>query len=316
MSRLYIRVSYNTTLFSFVDSLSTWDHFVSKHINKYFHDNYGIGSQDQKLLDQYAQIRRQLNWEKEIDLFNWAFSGYQDHPGFNELLPAIRYFETKKNNTGVSLKFEIEKETKKLSQIRSDVEKRFEKLCSENTIKVFTSLFGNSSQSKLIPCYLTYSPDIHATQGGANGDGIYTEVSTGLNKNLQINETISVILHEYTHKTLKPGEYLRKRAKIKKDNIYDNEYSSIYPGPYSAFVEEAIIYTICDVFTLGTDPLEQRNNFIDRNDNEMKIIWQSVHDISPILHSYLIGADTSTDTFNLLDNYFHMLKLRVNQSCL
>jgi hypothetical protein len=40
MRKIEIRVNYNVTLFAFVDSISQWDHFVSKHINKYFKENY------------------------------------------------------------------------------------------------------------------------------------------------------------------------------------------------------------------------------------------------------------------------------------
>lgn len=91
MLKLNFRVNYNVTLLNFVDSLSKWDYFVGDHLKKYFSEQYGFESAYESILIKYAELRKPLGWQNEIELFNWAYAGFLDHSEFSPLKETLHY---------------------------------------------------------------------------------------------------------------------------------------------------------------------------------------------------------------------------------
>lgn len=301
MRKIGIRVHYNVTLFCLVDSLSTWDHFVNDHIRKWFEQKYGVTPEDQEILTSYADIRRKLEWEKEIELFNWAYAGFPENEQFSPLLPFMTHFEMKRDGKDSTLQSELEQATDQLATLTGPVEKKWKDFTVTELSQKFARLFESPSSPDVLPCYLTYSPTTHV-QGGANGEGIYTEVVLTLPQSVQISESAGVILHEYLHKVLQPSRFFLNLSK----EVYEKEYSEIYRDSYAGFVEEVIIYSLCDVLTLKKDPLERAQRYAEKNNHEMAILWRSVHDVVPILNAYDANGQKA-EVIEKLDTYFRKL---------
>lgn len=306
MHKIKLRAAYNATLLNFIDNVSQWDEFVSSYSNQYYKKHYKLTSKDQVILDSYAKIRKYLDWEKEIELFNWAYNNFPNTKEFNGLLNLIKYFENKTNNKNITLKSELNQATKKLKDLIPDIEKSLQDLNIEETLRKFAKLLKSNSSKKPLICYLTYSPDKTKTQGGANGDGIYTEVSVNTNKDNQITQTIETIVHEYLHKEIHPGDYFRKLAKTYKKNIYLKKFTNIYPDIYHQFTEEAVVYTICDCIIFNHDPKKQLVRY-KKDDPEQKheySLWKAVCGIEPILKSYTQNNQDKKETLKKLDLFF------------
>ena len=100
-SKLDIRIDYNSNLFHFVDYLSQWSEYVDKDALSFYEKYFNLTEQDKKMLNKYSFARKKLGWEKEIDLFNWAYSEFTvdstTPKEYYELKSVIEYFSNKRD---------------------------------------------------------------------------------------------------------------------------------------------------------------------------------------------------------------------------
>jgi len=297
-------------LFNFVDTLSQWDYFVGQHIRQYYKENYNLDENDKKQLKEYAKIRKKIDWEKEIALFNWAYDGFTPHTEFSTLESTLKHFETKTSKNGQTLKLELEEATQQITDIAKDIQQRFNEQQIEKTIRDFAVLFNSPLSNEPLPCYLTYSPFDESTQGGANGDGIYAQVSTSLQRDNQVQITIETVAHEYMHKVLNPGRYFKEHSDDAKRKMYNTKFPEIYPDELYQFVEEVIVHSINDVLTFGIDPIEERDYYDGayKDDEERRkqvvTLWQAISDVSKILGEFKDGKIGEEEVKERMERYW------------
>lgn len=302
------RLSYNVNLFNFVDSLSRWDYFVGRHVGTYFEKYYRLNSEDREILANYVKARKPLGWGAEMELFDWAFKDFPSHGQFNQLLNALRHFEQKQDQNGMLLKAELENATERLEAVIVQIERNFRNLKVGETVKKFGPLFHSPNRSGVLPCYITYTPYKDSSQGGANGDGIYTQVSIDLPTSVQVKQAGAVLAHEYMHKELNPGRYFKALG-----GIYLQSFPHLYPDNYYQFTEEVIVYSLNDVLTFDVDPEQKRTHYASKyaddpaNKTHFAALWQTVGEVAPILAKFKDQQASITDTQNQLEEFFRTL---------
>lgn len=310
MRKLDFRVSYNVVLFNFIDALAKWDYFVGGHIRRYFEKYYGLDDKDISILEEYAKIRKDLGWRREMDLFDWAFNGFPEHPEFTALKSAYPHFEQKADKNGMVLKSELEHATEGIKKIEAQIESRFHELDIEERIRLFIDVFESPAKTGSLPCYLAYTPYPDSSQGGANGEGIYTQVHPDIDPDIRVKEATATLSHEYMHKELNPGRYFQFHPDAEKREVYNSKFKQVYPDEYYQFIEEVVVYTLNDVITFHTDPLQRRDRYADKYKddtdrmNHFVALWQAAHDIQNILRDFEAEKIDKQEATDRLDKYF------------
>lgn len=310
MRKLDFRVSYNTTLFNFVDFLSKWDIFVGEHIYDYFLANYGLDTMDLLELEKYVLIRREFGWAAESDLFDWAYSGFRKESKFFPLLEFIRYFEERENVQGDSLKSELEEATTHLESLTQSLEEKFDSINAEVYLSPFLELFQSKKIENNIFCYLTYTPDPNSSQAGANGNSIYSQINTKFITEQSTQRLLTRITHEFAHKFLNPGKYFQNHPDLDKRKVYGEKYKTFYPDKYYGFIEEVIIYSIVNVLMFKEDAdvevrrYQEDGKKFNSGLQHPLMLWTSIKDVKPILEAYQNGKSDRQTTMTALDDYF------------
>ncbi len=303
MRKLEIRTSYNVTLVHLVDSTSKWDRYVESYAFDYFQKEFGITEQDGMYLADYVKIKKPLGWENETELFNWAYSNFPQSRKFDKLLPIIRYFEERKNRDGDTLK-------KLLVRITSQIEKNNYTQISDVfakewviSVKKCIELFGSETNDEVLPCYLLYSADEKSTVGGANGDGIFLELtSKDISEKKFLND---VVLHEFLHKQVTPRKYFEQNVKLFRENPKLDASRLGYPDRFTRYIEEVVVYAICDTISGSKKTrAEKIASYTERKRPEMVALWKGIADIMPVLKNYLLGKVDISTTRQLLVDYF------------
>ncbi len=200
---LNIIIDYNVNLFHFVDHLSQWSEYTGNDALKLYEKYFELNSTDNEMLKRYRTEREKLCWEEEINLFNWAYSGFkinqQTKQEYSELKNVLEYFKNRKNEkysvegilkTEYSKLLAIEPQIKEYS---SEIEKIFSEI--EPWLKVWTP----KPDYSIYPIYICFSHSDNSTHGGANGNGVYSEFMVN-DKQDGIRIGFSIITHELTHK--------------------------------------------------------------------------------------------------------------------
>lgn len=290
MRTLDIRVSYNTTLLSFIDSLAHWDYFVSSHILQYFKERYGITEDEQRLLDSYAGTRKSLGWSEETGLLNWAFAGFPEDSKYSSLLPVIKHFENKIIQEGNrTLKDELEYATHKLATRKEELITFYDSFNVAETLSVFAPVFESSERIGSLPAYITYTPYNYAAQGGANGDGIYVQVFPECDSD-ELKHKAGIFVHEFLHKELNPGRFFAHHP------VLGERYSRVVPEIYSddlaQLMEEVIVYALSNVLMLNEHPQIKMKRYDEkyRDDpnrrNHWVTLWSAVENSAPLLQAF------------------------------
>jgi hypothetical protein len=234
-SKLQIRIDYNVNLFHFVDHLSQWSEYTGDDAKKLYTNTFVITDEDKRMLENYSETRNKLGWNAEIDLFNWAYNGFNiDSTVINDSLKEINYNEyvklksvieyfSKRSNSTNSIENVLKEKYSELLKIKPDIEQYTSYL--HNTfldINAYLNLWidsGKIDYSKY-PIYICFSHYENSTHGGANGDGVYAEFEYSKGKEGVI-KGFDVIIHELTHKIAKISNYLVEF--IKNENLYTKE---------------------------------------------------------------------------------------------
>ncbi len=303
-TNLKIVVDKNVMIINFIDSLSRWDYFVSEHIYEYYKDKYGISTSDEASLNLYAEIRKSFGWQSEIELFEWAYGGFQTDSKFAELIGTIDHFKSNK-----TLMSEIDSAYNHILKIKQDILLFYEEKDIRNIVELFSGVFDISWDLKEIPAFLTYSPLEHSTQGGANGDGIYTQVPNSKDTDLQILRAGSTLFHEFLHKAIHPGTYFK--ARLNKDGFYSSKKEDIYPDEFSSFVEEVIVYSLSNVITFRENPDDRIKNYekkLSDTKRHFEILWSVIKEAVPVLESFMRKELNKEGLLQKLDKLFRKYK--------
>ncbi|MCA9376943.1 hypothetical protein H6762_00750 [Candidatus Nomurabacteria bacterium] len=306
MGNIDIRTNLDVILMNYVDFISKWDYFVSSHVRESHEQKYGFSKEDQLLLDRYAEIRRVLGYPLEIELFDWAYGGFKEDARFQPLLEVIEHFRS-----DPVLMDELQESEKYNQKIKRMVEEKFDALSVDTLFERSQEIFKPEVLPDAIPAYLTYSPVLGSTQGGANGMGIYTQVSIDPDMEQEAGDCAGTLFHEYLHKALAPRKFFSKWNNG--DGYYGVTQPEIYPDQIADFVEEVIVHSLSNVITFGEDPKGKSDKYL--NDESLSKIerqhyfymWRTVAQAVPILRDILNGDGKDEEQINRLDNLFRSI---------
>ena len=308
MKKLQFIVDYNAILFNFVDSLSKWDYFVGSHILRYFEKKYLITSKTKEQLQKYAEIRKEMGWDKESDLFDWAKEGFRESEEFTPLLETIKALEAMEDHQGDTLESELQQATQYIQNLLPSVYERFTELGIDDEVEKLALLFETPTSRREPLAYLTYSP-VKSYQGGANGHNIYSQVPLAFEEDEQVQQAVEFLSHEYLHKAINPGRYFLQ----KDEDFYNQKFTHLYPDRYFSFTEESIIYTVNDVMTFGAKVDEMVEHYTERHHsdeqkrNHFTSLWRSCEFVEPIIRAYLGGETDKETTLAALDKFYRGL---------
>jgi hypothetical protein len=302
MREIDLKTNLNVILYNFVDHLSKWDYFIASHILEHYKNNYKLSSVEEKYLEKYRVQRKEFNWEAEAELLKWAFDGFDKESRYSPLLPTINHF--KENN---ELMNELKNGLLDIENVKDEIEVEFKNRKVEELIEVF-SVFETNPHEGVLPAYLVYSPWEGKTQGGANGDGIYTQVPRTGNRELQVIRSASTVFHEYLHKELNPGRFFRENKN--QDGFYSSKHKEIYPDAIEFFVEEVIVHCLSNVMTFDESPDFQIQNYSRKEevgDQHFVFLWKTIKEVWPVLKEFREGEILKSELILKLDEYFRSL---------
>lgn len=287
-----------------VDSLSRWDYFVAPNIREYFEKNFYLTSKDAEQWSKYAEIRKKLNWEEETNLFEWAYQDFPNHANFSPLLNYIIHFESKKNRADQTLKEILTARLSEVEPIKKRLEEELPLFIYDKSFEKAQSLFPDPTRTdKPISVYLACSFD-ESCQGGANGDGMYSEIPTKEpNRHL-----LTTFTHEYLHKVLAIHKYLGNIRDGVLNNFYNTIIPSVSPDKLAMFFDEVIVYSLSDVITFNEDPKKQIARYRDggnRIRNQRRTyLWEVVIKTAPVLREFLNDKMTVVRSRSRLNQTF------------
>lgn len=303
MRKLEIRTSYNVLLMHQVDSMSKWSRYVMEHISADYKENWEYTDEDDTQLKEHAKKRQVFNWGRETDILTWAHEGFDTDSEFLTLLPHLRFFEERKNKKGETLKQVLLKALKAIELLRQEIALEMEKVDFEKYEKAFSPMIRDHQVNPdlPLPCYLTYSPAPEFSQGGANGDGLHTEVVLG--RENTVARAASIISHEYSHKLLPFRYYFFALSEQEQSKYpYNKEIERFYSGYLADFLDEILIYSINEVLMDGESPEEKSKYYSDQakggqaeRHSQLALLWKGVALISPLVESLMKGRVSIED---------------------
>lgn len=306
MHQLVLKTNYPTLLWHFVDSLSMWDFFVEDETEEYFKAHWQLTTSDKMHLANYAKSRAQLNWKNETNLFEWAWQGFPQNKRFSILLPHVRYFEQRKTNDGQTLKQILQISLQDVHNAKVHIEKRIRQ---ENVITIvhqLQTLFHSPSEvPDRINAYLASTPSEKGWQGGANGEGIYTEVPA---KGYDL--AYETLVHEYLHRAVQVRNYFKAINDPKLSMFYRTIIKSIYPDNLACLADEVVIHAVADVYLFHQKPqkrIQKAQEHVDKG-REKSVselhLWSLVALTSPIIKQYLSEKTTEDKARNQFNHTF------------
>lgn len=306
MYQLVLKTNYNVLLWHFVDSLSEWDFFVPDITKVFFKENWNYNTIDEENISKYAKLRKPMGWGDETNLFNWAFDGFPINKQFSVLLPPIRYFEERRNRKGKSLKDYIKFKYHDVVKGKMYIENRIQKENINDIVLRLLQLFDSSTKNtRQIDAYLAFSPRKNLVQGGANGEGIYTEIPPN-----EYDIAYETLIHEFLHTAVFPRDYFMNISEKKLRKFYRTTVESVYPDPIACLAEEGVIHTTSDVLLFHDDPqqkIRKAKKRIDEGSTRAVSdlhLWNLIVLIIPTLEKYLSGKSDVDETRKQLDTEF------------
>lgn len=264
----------NISLWHLVDSCSQWDYYVGKHALRWLKEQTSFTSNDSENLEKYKEIRSKLGWGEETNLFRWAYNGFPNKAKYSELKPRIDHFRNRKLSTSDLTLIEF---FENHSQIAENFVQKLKSLYPQNKVKIEKLSLLFPSDQKIVDCFLPYSSVTTGSQGGANGDGIYTEVS----ESKDFIDSQVVFEHEALHKLTEIPEYL-----YKKDGNFWKQTDSYLIQNRAMAVNEIFAYA-ADLVIHQTNLEEQLKYAHSQDKKELVFIWEVAAQIAPIMKHYL-----------------------------
>jgi hypothetical protein len=164
-------------------------------------------------------------------------------------------------------------------------------------------LFESEANDGVLPCYLLYSVDEKQAVGGANGEGIFLELT---NRDIAEKKFLNdVVLHEFLHKQVSPHKYFKKSVKLFRDKPELEARKLGYPDRFTSYIEEVIVYSLCDIIRDNKKtPTDKIAFYTERQRPEMVSLWKGIGDVMPMLRDYFLGKYDIPSTRKLLEDYF------------
>lgn len=307
MRELDFRTNYNVLLVDLINGVSRWDHFVAPHLSRYFYSMYVQTPEIEVHLREYAKIKRNLGWDAEADVLNWAYNGFQSDVRFDPLLEHLRFLEATSGNMGGTLKQQLEKVEPRIQEAVDLFNKKFTDVPTKKSIEQLIPVFNTEVKEGTLPAYISFTPYEESRQGGANGEAIIAQIAITGNIEERVNDTLVQMVHEFTHKELDPSAYFKGKEG------YDQVYEGIYMGPFRNFVEEVIVYSVNDILAFKIDP-QQRIKMIEKSFGGDEInrsrwirLYEEVMFVTPLLKKYLEGHLTKESLLQSLTDEFNQI---------
>ena len=299
---LDVRIDYNVNLFHFVDHLSQWSQYTGNDALKLYEKHFELTSTDKEMLDKYSTLRNKLGWEEEINLFNWAYNGFEINDSikseYDELKIVVDYFINRENEN-ITLEEILKKEYSKLLALEPQIKKysiEIEKTFSE--IKPYLTIWTQKPDYSKYPVYICFSHSDNSTNGGANGNGVYSEFMVNDEQD-GIRIGFLIITHELTHKvtgiknflidfienkkshTEKAHNFLKQNnlSKTKLIEIFESVDTLGFGNPEAMIFEEINVHYISPVILekMTDEQIQEKVNlYREKGIKEFERVWYGV----------------------------------------
>lgn len=317
---LDIRIDYNVNLLHFVDHLSQWSQYTGDDAKKLYLTYFKITEQDQKMLEKYSSIRNKLGWEAEIDLFDWAYGNFEtqnspiDIQALTEIKNVIDYFAVRQNDK-VKLDMVLKGKFDELFSLKSKI-LSYASSVQENITQIepYLNIWTNEIDFQKYPLYICFSHYENSTHGGANGQGVYSELDIS-NKEKGISRGFDTITHELIHKVTKISDKLieflendenyteyaqtfmdkHKLNKEKLVSIFESKDTEGYGNPEGKVFEEVNVYLFAPVMINQYDSLRITKTYEHYKQKEMKEFARTWHGVKLFKEVYDAVSITDYD---------------------
>jgi hypothetical protein len=297
---LDFRISYNTCLFNYVDKLSLWSTFTSPDHREYWETAYRFTEKDREQVKKYQKTRQQFHWDETAALFAWAYQGFPESDKYSALLPVIRYFESREDKKGLTLKTEVEQAVSQVKKAKVEILKEITDPKIVTAITKGAELFQVELTDSPIICYLIFSP-VHDMQGGANGPAITVEIP--INDPHYLKRVIPFIFHEAFHLKTRIYENSLLNSNPQTKTYFRQYVTSLSQENLGGFFDEVVTYLFIDLYCFGENPEETIRYYetIQRKGEEdygisVVPIWKAALALKPIIDEYLAGKLTAAKT--------------------
>ena len=301
-----LHLSEQASFLHFVETLSQW----SPYCRDVDHGFLGIpepGESDEVWLQRYAAARRPMGYSAETDLFLWAESGFPlegRSPGHVELKAAVDHFWGKPE-----FRDPLARRMKELERFRPSLEEELARLQSRTkALRGVADAFRTkeTTRRKEVPIFVMYTLDPRLSQGGANGDGLYTSVDPRAPSEDMLR---GQILHEYLHLALRPRERFRTFTESDPHmKAWHQALSSKAPDERgddeTCMLDEILVYALADTVLEGHDPEREMRIHANGGDKQMVRTWDGVRILLPIIRGQLEKPLSSRDFLSQLVGTF------------
>jgi hypothetical protein len=333
---LNIRIDYNVNLLHFVDHLSQWSQYTGDDARKLYLKYFEITEQDQKKLEKYSEIRNQLGWEAEINLFGWAYDSFKnensplDSKDLTEIKSIIEYFANRQNDKVILDKIlkdkfdELFSLKSKILSYASSVEENI------SNIEPYLNIWASEIDFQKYPLYICFSHNENSTHGGANGQGVYSEFDISKNEK-GISRGFDTITHELIHKVTaiddKLSEFLKndenyteyaqvfmdkhKLDKKKLVRLFKSKDPEGFGNSEGKVFEEVNVYLFAPVLINHMDSLRITKTFEHYKQKEMKEFARTWHGVKLFKEVYDAVSITDYDKkefiWSLIETFYEKI---------
>jgi hypothetical protein len=302
-----LHFSEQASFLHLIDTLSKW----SPYCRDVDHGFLGIpepGESDRVWLERYASARRPMGYGAETDLFLWAESGFPlegRSPGHLELKAAVDHFWGRPE-----LRDPLSKRMKELESFRPSLEEELARVQARvQTLRGVVDVFHTkeTARRKEVPVFVMYTLHPRNSQGGANGDGLYTSVDPAASPEDALRGM--QILHEYLHLALRPRERFRTFTESSpRMKAWHQALSSKAPDERgddeTCMLDEILVYALANTVVEGRDPEQQIRNYANGGDKQMVRTWDGVRILLPIIRRQLEKPSSSRQFLSQLIGTF------------
>ncbi len=304
---LRLHFSERAALLHLIDTLSQWSPYCTR-VDHGFLGIPELAESDRLCLQRYAAARRPMGYAAETGLFLWAESGFPLEgraSGYEELKAALGHFQEDRRFRDPSSRrmSELERFRPLLEQEVDRLQTRMQSL--QGVVGVLRT--EEMTGTKEVPLFIMYTLDPHASQGGANGEGLFTSVDPSDRSGDMLPAT--QILHEYLHLALRPRERFEAfAASDPHSTAWQQALSSVPPDERgdseACMLDEILVYALANVVVGSRDPETEMRAYASRGDKQMVRMWDGVRVLLPIIRVQLANPQSSREFLSQLIGSF------------
>lgn len=287
---LRFHLSERASFLHFVDQLSRWSPYCNP-VDLPYLGIPTLGEADEVWLQRYAAARRPLGWRAQTDLFLWAEAGFPlegRSPGHAEMKAAIDHFRAIPG-----FRSPLSRRMKEVESRRPFIDDEIARLQTGlKALRGVVDVFGAEQPRRReeVPLFVMYNFKPRSSGGGANGDGIFTELDLSASSADEPRPTH--LLHEYLHLALRPRDRFKAFTAASPELAsWQQALSSSAPDERgdneAAMLDEILVHALANVVVEGRDPEGEIQNDARGGDKQRVRLWDGVRILLPLIRRQL-----------------------------